>query len=57
MAVLQVLDIFTDPDLRGGQGCIQAINDGVTGLTGILPYAEFSVKVTAQEKIRLFQNA
>ena len=51
------IDIFTDPDLRGGQGCIQAINDGVTGLTGILPYAEFSVKVTAQEKIRLFQNA
>ncbi len=50
------IDIFTDLDISASQGCIQAVNDGVNTFTETIPYIEHAVKVTAQEKIRLFQN-
>ncbi|HUM82276.1 MAG TPA: class II fructose-bisphosphate aldolase [Lachnospiraceae bacterium] len=50
------INIFTDINIACCQGVIQALNDGVSFMTEILPYEVHSVKVSAAEKIKLFKN-
>lgn len=48
------INIFTDINLACCQGVIQALNDGVSFMTDVLPYEEHAVKVAAAEKMKLF---
>lgn len=50
------INIFTDLNIAGGQGVIQAINSGFTQMPDIIQYEVYSMKVQAHEKIRLFRN-
>lgn len=50
------INIFTDINIAGGQGVIQALGAGKNLYTDILPYVAHSIRVQAAEKIRLLRG-
>lgn len=53
-AGISKIDIFTDINLACFQGDIQAMNDGIRMKSEAIPYEVHSVRVSAEEKIRLY---
>ena len=50
------INIFTDVDKAGKKGVENALKDGVTTITGMIPYEINAIKSVVRKKIELFSN-
>lgn len=50
------INIFTDLDKAGSKGLAAAMADGITTVTGAIPYEIDAMKAVVREKIRLFRG-
>ncbi|MCR4597215.1 MAG: class II fructose-bisphosphate aldolase [Lachnospiraceae bacterium] len=50
------INIFTDLDKAGRKGAEEAINNGISTLSGIMSYEIAAMKAVVKEKITLFRN-
>jgi fructose-bisphosphate aldolase class II len=53
-AGISKINIFTDIDKAGKKGVEKALRDGITSMTGIIPYEIEAISSVVKEKIELF---